>query len=180
MSDDTPATVTGTRLTLNLNATVSISTVQRFWDKVDRSGDCWVWTAAHNRKPNGYGVFAITKHNLVVAHRFSYMLHYGEIPEGMQIDHRCHNRSCVNPDHLNPEPVTNKQNNENRSGPNKNSISGVRGVSWDSQNQKWRAAVGHNGKTINVGRFSELLEAQEAVRRKRIELFTNNEVDHGR
>ena len=173
MADDPDARVTGTRLTLNLNATVSISTVQRFWDKVDRSGDCWVWTAAHNRRPNGYGVFAITKRNLVVAHRFSYQLHYGEIPDGMQVDH---NRSCVNPDHLNL--VTGKQNNENRSGLNRNNVSGVRGVSWDSQNQKWRAAVGHNGKSIYVGRFSEVSEAEEAVRRKRFELFTNNEVDY--
>ncbi len=177
MSDDA-AEITGTRLTVSLGATVSITTVQRFWDKVDRSGDCWVWTAAHNRKPNGYGVFAITKRNLVVAHRFSYQLHYGEIPDGMQVDHRCYNRSCVNPDHLNL--VTGKQNNENRSGLNRNNGSGVRGVSWDSQNQKWRATVGHNGKTINVGRFSEVHEAEEAVRRKRIELFSNSEVDYGR
>lgn len=62
---------------------------------------CWVWTAGVGS--HGYGVFAGT-----VAHRFAYETFSGPIPEGMQIDHLCRNRRCVNPDHL--EVVTNREN----------------------------------------------------------------------
>ena len=78
---------------------------QRFWDKVDRSGDCWIWTAYRNRK--GYGQFRID--GIVRrAHRVAYELEVGEIPEGMTIDHLCRNPSCVNPEHL--EVVSNFEN----------------------------------------------------------------------
>lgn len=74
---------------------------ERFWSKVDASGDCWEWTAA--RQPSGHGRFYIDG-KVQRAHRVAYELLVGPIPDGLHIDHLCLNTSCVNPDHL--EPVT--------------------------------------------------------------------------
>ena len=79
----------------------------RFWAKVDRSGDCWEWTAGKN--VGGYGRFTLTGSDTnVAAHRYAYEDELGPIPEGMDLDHLCRNRACVRPSHL--EPVTNKVN----------------------------------------------------------------------
>jgi hypothetical protein len=78
--------------------------VERFWEKVDKTSGCWLWTAALWK---GYGRIAVGR-RMVKAHRFSYELLIGPIPDGMTIDHRCRVRSCVNPAHL--EVVTNAEN----------------------------------------------------------------------
>jgi hypothetical protein len=77
----------------------------RFWPKVDRTGACWLWTA-HIGK-DGYGTFSIDGHHHR-AHRVAWVLLHGPIPDGLQIDHLCRVRHCVNPDHL--EPVTQREN----------------------------------------------------------------------
>jgi hypothetical protein len=63
---------------------------------------CWLWTRA--TEVSGYGSITVgrgpTKNGNEKAHRFSWRLHKGEIPAGMQVLHRCDVRSCVNPDHL--------------------------------------------------------------------------------
>lgn len=143
----------------------------RFWSKVDRSSECWLWTAGVSGK---YGQFWDGRKN-VWAHRFSYSLMNGPVPEGMQVDHHhtCP-KTCVNPHHL--RAVTNKQNQENLP-VSARSRSGVRGVHWNAENKKWRAQVTHNGKKIHVGLFPTISEAAAAATAKRRELFTHNDAD---
>lgn len=69
------------------------------------STPCWFWTGYINRL--GYAVLSIQDRPNYV-HRLSYQIHIGKIPEGLELDHLCRNRSCVNPSHL--EPVTNREN----------------------------------------------------------------------
>lgn len=66
---------------------------------------CWEWQAY--RDPSGYGKFSYLG-EARFAHIIAYLLFVGEVPEGLELDHRCHNTSCVNPDHL--EPVTHSTN----------------------------------------------------------------------
>lgn len=69
------------------------------------NSDCWLWLAATRRK---YGLMWV-EGKTWSAHRVSYELHVGPIPEGLTLDHLCRNTTCVNPAHL--EPVTNAENN---------------------------------------------------------------------
>ena len=81
---------------------------KNFWNKVDKSGICWEWTGARTSKiKGGYGRFKLNG-KLKLAHRITYQIKYGDIPEGFELDHRCRNRCCCNPDHL--EAVTHKVN----------------------------------------------------------------------
>lgn len=77
----------------------------RFWQKVlaDPSG-CWLWVGS--RTTAGYGSFFFSKQRY--AHRFAYELCIGKIPDGLELDHLCRIRCCVNPSHL--EPVTTQEN----------------------------------------------------------------------
>ena len=66
---------------------------------------CWIWQATTT--PNGYGQFRVDG-RMVYAHRFAYELLVGPIPEGLELDHLCRVRNCVNPAHM--EPVTHAEN----------------------------------------------------------------------
>lgn len=143
---------------------------ERFWSKVDKTGDCWLWTASCYS--SGYGQFW-RDGGWVLAHRLAFEWAHGEIPEGMQVDHRCFHRNCVRPNHL--RLVTHAQNQQNRRGAQSNSTTGVRGVYWSKRHRKYEAQVGLNGKRYHVGLFDTLEEAKAAVIAKRKELFTHDD-----
>lgn len=82
-------------------------TIKDFWSRVDKTNDCWNWKGTLLNGVGTYGRFH-HKGQYIYAHRLSYELSKGEIPEGLSIDHLCRNRQCVNPNHL--ETVTHKEN----------------------------------------------------------------------
>jgi hypothetical protein len=84
----------------------------RLWEKAEPDANgCWLWKA-RSVDSEGYAIFrgyARPGHSPIsFAHRWAYIARHGSIPEGMEIDHLCNVRHCINPDHL--EPVTGAEN----------------------------------------------------------------------
>ena len=71
--------------------------LERFWAKIEKGDDCWLWTGA--TRGGGYGTFKYCGRT-VSTHRYSYELFVGPIPDGLYVLHRCDVRACVNPAHL--------------------------------------------------------------------------------
>lgn len=74
---------------------------QRFWAKVRKTDTCWLWTASTRDK--GYGAFSYRVDGKQIqdrAHRYSWVLRHGAIPDGLWVLHRCDVPACVNPAHL--------------------------------------------------------------------------------
>lgn len=78
---------------------------ERFESFIDRTETCWLWTGSLTY--DGYGIFR-EDNRRTGAHRFAYEYLIGPVPDGMQLDHLCRVRNCVNPEHL--EPVTGAEN----------------------------------------------------------------------
>ena len=149
---------------------------ERLWKRVNKTDDCWLWTGCLDRK--GYGIIGdkIGAQKVSVrVHRLAYESLVRPLSADEQVDHRCHVRHCLNPEHL--RPVTNKQNQENRAGASRRSVSGHRGVYWDSTRKKWTAEVIHDGRKYFLGRFEDADTAAAAATAKRLELFTHNDLD---
>lgn len=144
----------------------------RFWTKVQKTDACWTWTDALNK--DGYGRLKVDGRH-ILAHRFSWELAGNDLPAGMQVDHRCHNRACVNPAHL--RCVSQCENMQNLAGPQSRNVAGARGVTWDPRKRRYRVSVRRGGKSNYGGQFATLEEAAEAARQLRLSLFTHNDLD---
>lgn len=81
---------------------IQVNTIfsKRFWAKVQigSEAECWNWTASTQSK--GYGSFGVGQGKTALAHRVAYELVHGNIPDGLVVRHRCDNRLCCNPAHL--------------------------------------------------------------------------------
>ena len=88
----------------------AVPPIERFWDKVEKTETCWLWTGWTDHK--GYGVIAAgdchSNGSTVQAHIVSWEAENGPVPEGLMLDHLCEEHPCVRPSHL--EPVTNSVN----------------------------------------------------------------------
>ena len=128
----------------------------RFWEKVERTEGCWIWKASLNTY--GYGQF-FHDGSPRKAHRLSYEWANGPIPAGLEIDHLCRTRACVNPDHL--EPVTHRENllrGDTFQARNANATHCPRGHAYDYANTK----VGPTG-----GRRCRACDREKHAERKR-------------
>jgi HNH endonuclease len=76
-----------------------VGTAERWWRQIEQDGDCWIWTRRTNDK--GYA-YAMADGMNIRMHRWTYEQLIGPIPEGLELDHECKRRNCVNPYHLNP------------------------------------------------------------------------------
>lgn len=110
------------------------------------------------------------------AHRVAFEKARGPVPEGFVLDHICRNPPCVNVDHL--RIVTQKQNGENRSGPNRNNRSSqYLGVTFEKRTGKWVAKATHNRRSHWGGRHDTEEAAAAAAEALRNSLFTHNDAD---
>lgn len=108
------------------------------------------------------------------AHRIVWVWHGNSLESKQDVDHIDGN--ALNNNINNLRACTSKQNQENRKGANKNSTTGIRGVflSKNKKIKRWRAEVRHNGKTLHLGTYDTIEEAERVVVSKRKEIFTHS------
>lgn len=133
---------------------------RRFYALVGLPDDegCMRWLGSLDSQ--GYGGFMADGRRLL-PHRVAFALANGGIPAGMEIDHSCHVVNCCAPSHL--RAATRQQNATNRTGPQSNNSSGVRGVNWHKRDLRWRAYAVLNRRHHHLGFFDDVASAEAAV-----------------
>lgn len=148
----------------------------RFWVKVHQTDYCWEWQGYTNNQ--GYGVFRMPGRT-VTASRMAYQIINGDIPDNMQICHKCDNPKCVNPTHL--FLGTHKENMDDMTQKGRRSLgrtSRYIGVSFRTDSGKWRSfveVVGNNGKRAfqSLGSFP----SEESAAKARDKHVMDNKID---
>lgn len=144
--------------------TASLKTRRVWGEGLKRDGDCLLWE--YSLDSHGYGrvsIHGVTK----LAHRHAYEEANGPIPDGMLIDHICHNRTCVNVDHL--RLSTRQQNNSNRAGATSLSSTGARGVY--PFGSRFKVGIRSYGVLRFYGIFDTVEEASKVAAHERARLF---------
>lgn len=141
--------------------------LKNFWAKVNKTDTCWNWTGAQS--PAGYGQFGVgdktTGFKSVLAHRLSYLLQNGLIPNNLEVMHLCDNPSCVNPDHLrvgthleNMQDMINKGRDQHGKDPKH-----------DAERLKWILAKRSEGMTYEaIGKGLERAGLGQNVTKQRV------------
>ena len=139
---------------------------EAFAANVRKRGECTEWTGL---KVSGYGRIKAGGRS-IGSHRYAWERENGPIPNGMEIDHICHNPACVNTDHL--RLATHDQNVRNLSGPDSdNKYSKVRNVG--KVGDRWRVRVTKDGTVHYLGVYDTIEEAAKVAEQARKELFGN-------
>ena len=127
---------------------VLMDTETRLLLKTHKTEGCWEWIGC--RLKSGYGVMGVGGRQEYV-HRIAYRLFVGNIDPGMTIDHQCHCRYCVNPDHLRMcSPLENTRNSILP----KDNTSGFKGVTREKRcKDRWQARITVNYKQFHLGNF---------------------------
>lgn len=126
-------------------------------------GQCWEWKAGKNRQ--GYAKFreGATGSKTISGHCFSYKYFIGKIPSGLQLDHLCCNKSCVNPWHL--EPVTGAENTFRGPSPNRNKTHCKKGHKFTDINT-WIEGPTKNGRFMRHCRTCMRIRSRNQYRVK--------------
>lgn len=147
---------------------------ERFWEKVNKTDTCWLWSAAVLDQ-TGYGYFSVNGRGMVGAHKVSWEMANGVVPEGLEVDHRCHVKTCVRPRHLRLK--THAENGAYRKGAQSNSSTGIRGVFWSAQKGRWQVKVNKLRKQYHGGYFDDVEQAEEEAMNLRKKLFGEGDFD---
>jgi hypothetical protein len=129
---------------------------------IDSHTRCWTWLKQINK--DGYGRFYYAKRECL-AHRAAYEILVGPVPAGLELDHLCRNRSCVNPDHL--EPVTHRENLlRGSTGPAQNAAKThcMRGHEFTAENTRQSAANKRSCKECEHLRYQERRDRMDPQR----------------
>ena len=143
---------------------VYASPEESFAARAERRGDCLIWTGS--KRANGYGVISVNGKS-AGAHRYAWERENGPIPDGVQVDHVCHNRACVNVEHL--RLATRSENNSHLQGAKSHSGTGLRNVY--AHKGGWHVRLQHRGERHYLGTYPTAEEAAEVAARAREELF---------
>ena len=128
---------------------------EAFAARTEWQGACLVWTGG--KDSDGYGRIQIN-YSSVTTHTYAWERENKDIPEGMIIDHRCHNRACVNTNHL--RLVTRKQNSWNRDRNSSTNASGHKNI-FILPSGNYRVGIAKDGKLHYYGVYQDLEEALE-------------------
>lgn len=133
--------------------------------RVRRDGDCLTWTGGVNQ--HGYGRTSVGGMRLRVVHHLAWELVHGPVPDGLEVDHVCFNRACINVEHL--RTVTRSENTRHRRGAQPNSKSGVRNV--HARHGRWVVRLKSKGVHHEFGIYDTIAEAEQVAIRARREMF---------
>lgn len=142
---------------------------ERFWEKVNRTESCWLWTGSQH--PLGYGRIGVGR-TIRLAHRVSYELLVGPIPDGLELDHLCRTPACVRPDHL--EPVTHAENMRRgygASGRNYRARACKSGHPWTPENTHYRKGSGSRYCRACARLNNRVQSRRRSLRRKALRLM---------